>query len=87
MFFVCVVSQDGAPSEAWVLPTSIFERFAGGAPMADSRVLDLDSSDGEPLRERLSVYRERWALIADYAKYRSTLSDPISLRMMISMTS
>ena len=28
------------------------------------------------LGERLRVYRGRWPLIADYAKYRSTLSDP-----------
>ena len=69
-----------------MFPSGIFERFASGAPLAESRALDLDTTEDEPLRERLSVYRERWALIADYARYRSTLSDPVALRMMIAMS-
>ena len=40
---------------------------------------------GEPLGDRLDVYRDRWMLITEYSKYRSTLSDPISLQMLISM--
>jgi hypothetical protein len=80
-FFVCV--GDG---EDWVMPSNIFERFASGAPGAPSRTLDLDQDDmGETLGERLAVYRDRWALIAQYRKYRSTLSDPVALRMVLSM--
>ena len=86
VFFVCVGSPSGASPEAWVFPSGIFERFAVGAPSAESRALDLDTTEDEPLRERLSVYRERWVLIADYARYRSTLSDPVALRMMIAMS-
>ena len=82
VFFVCVAAE---PEEAWVLPSSVFERFAGGAPGGD-RLLDLDREElGEALSERLNVYKDRWVLIAEYAKYRSTLSDPVSLQMRIAM--
>jgi len=82
VFFVCVTSQP----EAWVLPSNVFERFAGGAPLDPKRTLDLDAPDmGETLADRLRVYRERWALLANYRKYRSTLSDPVALRLMLSM--
>ena len=83
VFFVCVAAD---PEEAWVVPSNIFERFAGGAPGGD-RLLDLDHEDlGEPLSERLRVYKDRWVLIAEYAKYRSTLSDPVALQMRIAMS-
>ena len=81
VFFICVESQ-----ATWVMPSHIFERFATGSPGAPSRVLDLDQDDlGETLGDRLDVYRDRWMLITEYSKYRSTLSDPISLQMLISM--
>jgi hypothetical protein len=82
VFFVCVTSEP----EAWLFPSNIFERFASGAPLDPSRTLDLDAPDmGETLADRLRIYRERWALLKDYRKYRSTLSDPVSLQMMLSM--
>ncbi len=81
VFFVCVES-----AATWIMPSHIFERFAGGAQGAPSRTLDLDQDDlGETLGDRLDVYRDRWMLITEYSKYRSTLSDPISLQMLISM--
>ena len=81
VFFVCVESE-----ATWVIPSHIFERFASGAPGAPSRTLDLDQDDlGETLGDRLDVYRDRWMLITEFSKYRSTLSDPISLKMRISM--
>ena len=68
------------------MPSHIFERFAGGAEGAPSRTLDLDQDDlGETLGDRLDIYRDRWMLITSFSKYRSTLSDPISLQLLISM--
>ena len=82
VFFLCV-ADDGA----WVIPAGIFERFASGAPGAPAWTLELDKDDmGETLGERLGVYRDRWVLISEYRKYRSTLSDPVSLQMMLSMS-
>jgi hypothetical protein len=67
------------------VPSHIFERFANGPPGAPSRTLDLDQDDlDETLGDRLDVYRDRWMLITEFLKYRSTLSDPISLQMRIS---
>ncbi|MDE2836639.1 MAG: hypothetical protein OXL97_03910 [Chloroflexota bacterium] len=81
LFIMCV-----APGfEAWLLPSTVFERFATGAPGEPEWVLQLDAPSDEPLSDRLSVYRERWALIANYSEYRSTLSDPLALRVRIAM--
>ncbi len=81
LFILCV-----APGpEAWLLPSTVFERFATGAPGEPEWVLHLDAPSEEPLSDRLSVYRERWALIANYSEYRSTLSDPLALRVRIAM--
>ncbi len=75
LFIVGVVSAD--PPEAWVLPSGAFERFA------DDGVLTLDEPADEPLRERLAVYRNRWSLIASFDKFRSTLNDPIALKVLL----
>lgn len=81
LFILCI-----APGpEAWLLPSIVFERFATGAPGEPEWVLRLDAPQDEPLNERLSVYRERWALIANYTEYRSTLTDPLALRVRIAM--
>ena len=71
--------------EAWIVPSTAFERFASGAPGEPEWDLDLDGPTGEPLSERLGVYRERWSLIAEYATYRSTLGDPVALQVRIAM--
>ena len=81
LFILCVAEGP----EAWLLPSSVFERFATGAPGEPEWVLHLDDPTDEPLSDRLSVYRERWALIANYTEYRSTLSDPLALRVRIAM--
>ena len=77
--FVLGVEETEEGVEAWVLPSGAFERFAFG------NVLELDEPSDEPLRERLAVYRNRWSLIADYAKYRTTLNDPVALRVQLSL--
>lgn len=77
--FVIGVLGSGESPEAWVVPSGAFERFA------DADVLQLDAPSDEPLRERLAVYRNRWALITDYAKYRSTLTDPVALQVQLAL--
>ena len=81
LFILCIAQGP----EAWLVPSTVFERFATGAPGEPEWVLRLDAPQDEPLSERLSVYRERWALIANYSEYRSTLSDPLALRVRIAM--
>ena len=77
LFVVGVVPGD--ETEAWVLPSGAFDRFSTGG------VLALNEPADEPLRERLAVYRNRWTLIANFAKYRSTLNDPVSLQMQLTL--
>ena len=83
-FFVCVVFEADQPSGAWVLPSGIFERFSTAAAGGASD-LDLDGPPDEPLRERLSVYKDRWSLIAEYAKLRSTMADPVALQVRLAL--
>lgn len=80
--FILCVTADG---EAWPLPSPVFERFAVGAPGEPEWTLDLDAPADEPMSDRLAVYRERWALIADYNAYRSTLADPLALQVRLAM--
>lgn len=80
--FILCMTADG---EAWPLPSPVFERFAAGAPGEPEWTLDLDAPASEPLSARLAVYRERWALIADYNAYRSTLGDPLALQVRLAM--
>ncbi len=86
--FIVGVVWDGAappaPSECWVLPAHVFDRFADGAPNGP-RSLDLDADEAEPLAERLAVYKDRWALIAEFSKFHSTLSDPLALQVRLAM--
>ncbi len=84
LFVVGVVWEGGAPSECWVLPAHVFDRFADGAPNGP-RLLDLDTDEDEPLAERLAVYKDRWALITEFSKFHSTLSDPLALRVRLAM--
>jgi hypothetical protein len=81
VFFLCVTAD-----ETWVIPSNIFERFSAGVPGGPTHTLNFDQDDmGETLGERLRIYRDRWMLIAEFKKYRSTLSDPIALQMMLAM--
>jgi hypothetical protein len=81
LFFLCMTDD-----ETWVIPSNIFERFSAGVPGGPTHILNFDHNDmGEALGERLRIYRDRWVLIAEFQKYRSTLSDPIALQMMLAM--
>ncbi len=81
VFFLCVTTE-----ETWVIPSNVFERFSQGVPNGPSHTLDFDQDDlGEPIGERLRIYRDRWKLIAEFRKYRSTMSDPVALQMMLAM--
>ena len=85
LIIVGVADGEDGP-EAWLLPSAAFERFAAGAPGEPEWTLDLDEDDGgAPLADRLAVYRERWALVSDFPKYRSTLGDPVALQVLIAM--
>ena len=84
LFIVGVVWDGEEPSESWVLPAHVFDRFSDGAGNGP-RSLDLDADEAEPLAERLAVYKDRWALIAEFSKFHSTLSDPLALRVRLAM--
>ena len=80
-----IVGVTWKEDEFWVLPSGVFERFAAGAPAGEQWDLDLDMNDGEPMDERLAVYRNRWKLITEFSKFRSTLSDPTALQVRLAL--
>ncbi len=84
LIMACVVTGSSGPTEAWLVPSGVFERFGTGKPNGEA-TLDLDADEGGLLHERLSVYRERWQLITEFAQYRSTLEDPVALRIRLAM--
>ena len=84
LFIVGVTFEGDEPSETWVLPSGVFDRFATGFGKA-TRDLNLDGPKDEPLRERLAVYKDRWALITEFSKYRATAADPVSLKVRLAL--
>ena len=81
VYFLCTAAE-----ATWGTPPNVLERFTSGMPRASSRTLDLSQGNlGEALGDRLSIYRNRWPLIAEFRKYRSTLRDPMALQMMLAM--
>ncbi len=82
LFIICITSKE----EHWIIPSTVFERFASGAPVEASWVLNLDASNpNNQLPERLSVYQERWSLLSNYTSFKSTLNDPVALKVRIAM--
>ena len=47
--------------------------------------LILDADDPSKSSFKLAVYKDRWALIAEYSKFHSTLSDPLALQVRLAM--
>lgn len=83
LFVVGILFKNNAPVESWVLPSGIFDRFASHG---NAVVLDMQADDGgETLSDRLAIYRDKWQLISEYSKYRSTLSDPIALQVRMAL--
>lgn len=77
LFVVAIESID--ENIAWILPSGIYERFAVNG------VLNFESSFLDPLESRLAVYKNRWALISQFSKFRSTLNDPTALQVQLAL--
>ena len=71
-FIVGVEFTDGAPGDVWVLPSTVFDKYAGRPPKGSPRDLDLDGGvrkHGMVLRDLLCGFRNRWELIVNYEQY------------------
>lgn len=84
LFILGTVEHAGESPDHWVLPSAVFERF--GQPNSNGEVtLDLDAVEGEPLRKRLGVYRNRWQLVTHFSHYESVLRDAQALSLRLSL--
>jgi hypothetical protein len=77
-FIVCVAFSETKVGEVWVFPSTVFSAYASGRE-DKTRDLNLESGIrkfGEPLREYLRGFRNRWELIVDYSEYQHLMNSP-----------
>lgn len=79
-------SDHGEPGY-WILPFPVIDRFATGHLSMGDGVMNLDMPEDEPLSAALSVYRNRWDLIAKFKQYESVIKDPTALKVRIALDS
>jgi hypothetical protein len=79
-FIVCVEFDESDAPVAWVLPSLVFHAYSTRPSKKDLRTLNLDGGRrkyfGEPLRDYIRGFRNRWELIADYQYYRRFMNSP-----------
>ena len=77
-FILCATFLDSEVAEVWVFPSMVFHAYAAGS---EDKLRDLNlergiKKYGEPLRDRLCGFRNRWELITDFAEYRKLMTSP-----------
>ena len=77
-FILGVTFVEDEVEEVWVFPSMVFHAYASGA---NDKIRDLNLESGvrkygEPLREYLRGFRNRWELIVDYDHYRDFMNSP-----------
>lgn len=75
-FIICVTFINDEVEEVWVFPSMVFYAYAAGKK-DKLRDLNLESGVrkyGEPLREYLRGFRNRWELITDYDYFRKFMT-------------
>ena len=78
LFILCVTFLGEAVEEVWVFPSMVFHAYADGKE-DKTRDLNLESGIrkyGEPLRDYLRGFRNRWELITNYHEYREFMTSP-----------
>ena len=75
-FIICVTFLNDEVEEVWVFPSMVFYAYSSGGE-DKARDLNLESGVteyGEPLREYLRGFRNRWELIIDYDYFRKFMT-------------
>ena len=74
-----IISLEFDPA-AWIFPSRVFHAYSDEPDGNGLRRLNLDEVRpnllGDPLREYLRGFRDRWELITDYAYYRRFMKSP-----------
>ena len=87
-FIVCVEAPQRKLGDVWILPSRVFDAYAATPPKGSPRDLNLDSGKrkfGQPLREVLCGFRNRWELLTDYEEYEALLNKPEELEDFLAM--
>jgi hypothetical protein len=88
LFVIGVEFSLGEPVNAWVFPSTVFDKYANRPARGTPRDLDLDMGTrkyGMPLRDLLCGFRNRWELITSYEQYESLLESPEDLEDILTM--
>ena len=79
-FIVCVEFDDSDNPAGWVFPSLVFHAYSAGPNKKGLRKLNLDGGRrkyfGEPLRDYIRGFLNRWELISDYHYYRRFMNSP-----------
>ena len=87
-FIIFVEAPQAEISDVWILPSRVFDAYASRPPKGRPRDLDLDSGKrkfGQPLREILCGFRNRWELLTDYVEYQELMTKPEDLEDVLAM--
>lgn len=79
-FIVCVEFEDSDNLVGWVFPSLVFYAYSSGPNRKGLRMLNLDGGRrkyfGEPLRDYIRGFLNRWELISQYHYYRRFMNSP-----------
>ena len=79
-FIVCVEFDSNDSPGCWVFPSLVFYAYSSNANKKGERTLNLDGGRrkyyGEPLRDYIRGFLNRWELISNYQYYRRFLNSP-----------
>lgn len=65
--FVLCVAWSLSPIQIWVLPSEDFVREAAAHGSSTDLNLEMDTADGQKLKQKLAKYRNAWRLLTDGA--------------------
>ena len=77
-FVICVTLINEEVEEVWVFPSMVFYAYAAGKE-DKTRDLNLETGVreyGDPLRDYLRGFRNRWELITDYDYFKKFMTSP-----------
>ena len=87
-FIVFVEAPHGELGDTWIFPSKVFDEYAALPPKGSPRDLDLDSGKkkfGQPLREVLCEFKNRWELLTEYEQYETLMDKPEDLEDILAM--
>ena len=81
LYIIGVLQKQDLPSECWVIPSHVMERY--GSKSDNGYSLNLDPTEGLSFE----IYRDRWKLVTEFSTYEQIARDPSSLQIRLALDS